>query len=88
MADLILSLDDLTLAEIESIEDRAGAPLNVIQERSIAKLAHGLAFVAKTRSDPGLDLDEAWSDAGSLKMVDVANMFGGDDDVDPTEEGD
>jgi len=81
-----IDINDLTLDEIEKIEDRTGVAFNLIQERSIAKLARGIAFVSLLRGDSGLADDEAWMQAGSVKMADAVAMISDDEveELDPT----
>ncbi len=77
-----INMDDLTLGEIEAIEDRFGCSFEEARQKSIGKLARGVAFTALVRE--GRSPDEAWDEAGDIKMVDMTGIFD-DDDVDPTD---
>lgn len=61
-------LDDLTLDEVEAIEDRnGGIPFSDLSFGS-AKVMKSIAYALMTRNNPEL----AWEDVGKVKVIDFA----------------
>jgi hypothetical protein len=72
------SLDELTLGELEGLEDHMGLPLSQIDINS-ARAMRYLVYTVKLREEPGYTLELA----GQVRVVDLLPQ---DDDERPTEE--
>lgn len=72
------SLDELTLGELEGLEDHMGLPLSQVDVNS-ARAMRYLVYTVKLREDPGYTLELA----GQVRVVDLLSQ---DDDERPTEE--
>ncbi|MDP9388183.1 MAG: hypothetical protein M3Q48_09810 [Actinomycetota bacterium] len=60
MSDLTIDPDDLTLGEVEQLEELTGKPLGEMFNGAIsAKAATALVYVIKRREDPAFTLDDA-----------------------------
>jgi len=71
------SLDDLTLGELEALEDHMGLPLSQVDMNS-ARAMKFLVWVVKHREDPSFTLEQA----GMVKVTDL--MAGDEEDIPPT----
>lgn len=72
-------LDELTLGELEGLEDHMGLPLSQIDVNS-ARAMRYIVYTVKVRDEPGYTLDLA----GQVRVVDL--MQQGDDTERPTDE--
>lgn len=74
---MALSLNDLTMAEVEELENITGISLSEMADDSKpkAKFMTGLAWIAKRREAP----EFTWGDARELTMSEVSVILGGDD---------
>lgn len=75
-----MEFDDITLGEIEEIEDYAGLPIQQIGDMNTVgthKLRIALAWIVKRREDPKFTL----ADAKKMKASELLSIMGGDDDV-------
>lgn len=79
-----MKIEDLTLAEIEIAERRAGLGLDALDdpERPTAGLLGALAWVAKKRGDPTLTYDD-FMQATTMEQIDQI-IDTGDDEDDPS----
>lgn len=80
-----MKLEDMTLAEIEQLEEASRMSISQLEDRNAPKgrLMRAIAFVAKRRDDP----EYTWDQAGALTMADLDAIvdMGGDEPDDPTE---
>jgi hypothetical protein len=72
------SLDELTLGELEGLEDHMGLPLSQVDVNS-ARAMRYLVYTVKLREDPGYTMELA----GQVRVIDLLSQ---DDDERPTEE--
>lgn len=56
---LKLDQESLTFRELADIEEKLGAPLDVLFEKSRALPMAALAWITKRRTDPGFTFDDA-----------------------------
>lgn len=74
-----MEFDDITLGEIEEIEDYAGMPIQMIGDMDKVgthKLRIALAWIVKRREDPAFTIE----DAKKLKSSELFTIMGGDND--------
>jgi hypothetical protein len=74
-----MDFEDITLGEIEEIEDYAGLPIQMIGEMGTVgthKLRIALAWIVKRRENPKFTIE----DAKKLKTSELMTIMGGDDD--------
>jgi hypothetical protein len=74
-----MEFDDITLGEIEEIEDYAGLPIQMIgdmEKVGTHKLRIALAWIVKRREDPKFTIEHA----KKLKASELFAIMGGDDD--------
>jgi hypothetical protein len=74
-----MDFEDITLGEIEEIEDYAGLPIQMIGEMDKVgthKLRTALAWIVKRRENPKFTIE----DAKKLKASELMTIMGGDDD--------
>jgi hypothetical protein len=64
-----LSLDDLTVGEIEEIEDLLDMPLDALSKEGTkrGKFMRALAFISVRRTNP----EFTWEEAGNIKVRDI-----------------
>lgn len=69
-----MDIDNITLGDIEDIEDYAGLPLSDIGEDKpgVAKLRTALVWVLKRKENPSFTIE----DARKLPSSEVAAIFG------------
>ena len=79
-------LNELTIAEIVEIEDRAGVSLDQFMSADVPKgrMLQVLAFIMRRRQDP----EFTWEDAGNLKIDFSGSSNGEVPEVDPTDASD
>lgn len=79
-----MKLQDLTLAEIEQLEDAAKMSITQLEDPRAPKgrLMRAIAFITVRRDDPSF----SWDDAGALRMdeLDALISLGEEDADDPT----
>jgi hypothetical protein len=71
------SLDDLTLGELEGLEDHLGLPLSQVDVNSARTMKY-LVYIVKHREDPAFTLEQA----GEVKITDL--LSDSEDEVPPT----
>lgn len=73
-----MNVNDLTISEMEEIEDATGMPFGDIldPEKPRSGLLKHLAFVLKRKEDPNFTLAQA----GQMKMEEITDLLTGDDD--------
>lgn len=74
-----MEFDDITLGEIEEIEDYAGLPIQMIgdmEKFGTHKLRIALAWIVKRREDPKFTIENA----KKLKASELFAIMGGDND--------
>ena len=74
-----MDFEDITLGEIEEIEDYAGLPIQMIGDMNKVgthKLRIALAWIVKRRENPKFTIE----DAKKLKASELLSIMGGDDD--------
>lgn len=74
-----MDFEDITLGEIEEIEDYAGLPIQMIGDMNKVgthKLRIALAWIVKRRENPKFSIE----DAKKMKASELLNIMGGDDD--------
>lgn len=73
MPDLAFDFDDLTIEEVEQIEEITGVSIDAIQEKGSAKgkTLRAIVFVVKRRTDPEFTIDAA----GRLPVRDVEALL-------------
>lgn len=72
-----MDFNDITLGEIEEIEDYAGLPVSMIGDvntAGTAKLRTALAWIAKRREDPAFTI----ADARKLSASQLTEIIGGE----------
>jgi hypothetical protein len=71
-----MDFEDITLGEIEEIEDYAGLPISDIGEErpGVIKLRIALAWVLKRRENPSYTIE----DAKKMTAVELTAFFSGD----------
>lgn len=74
------SLDDLTLGELEALEDHMGLPLSQVDLNSARAMKY-LVYLVKHREDPNFTLDNA----GEVKITDLLTQE--EEDNPPAEAG-
>jgi hypothetical protein len=76
-------LDDLTLDEVEAIEDRCGGAAFSNLNFGSAKTMKAIAFTLLSRDDPNL----AYEDVGKVRVIDLAGADEEMPDLPPDSEG-
>lgn len=74
-----MDFEDITLGEIEEIEDYAGLPIQMIGDMNKVgthKLRIALAWIVKRRDNPKFSIE----DAKKMKASELLSIMGGDDD--------
>jgi len=72
-----VDFNDITLGEIEEIEDYAGLPVGMIGDVNTvgtSKLRTAFAWIVKRRTDPAFTVE----DAKKLSAADLTSLLGGD----------
>lgn len=74
MADLAFDFDDLTIDEVEQIEEITGVSIDALQEKGMAKgkTLKAIVFVVKRRADPEFTIEQA----GKLPVRDIEALLG------------
>lgn len=64
-----INLDDLTVGEIEELEDLTDMPLDALSKEGTkrGKFMRALAYISVRRTNP----DFTWEEAGSIKVRDI-----------------
>ncbi len=81
---MALNINSLTLGEVATVERLSNLPFAAIAEDDKPKglALAALAFVAKRRTDPKFE----WNDAQNLTMAEFGALIAMDDEVDPLAE--
>ena len=74
------TLDDLTLGELEALEDHMGLPISQVDLNS-ARAMRFLVWLLKHREDPGFTMERA----GEVKITDLISE--GEDENPPADAG-
>lgn len=75
MSEIEFDFDDLTIAEVETIEDITGISIDQIQAKGTpqGKVLRAIVYVVNHRANPDFTIE----DAGNVKVTAVADMTGG-----------
>ena len=73
-----MNINDLTLGEVEEVENYAGMPLAALadSEAKKGKLLVALAWILKRKQDPSFTIEHA----KRLSMGDINSLLDGDED--------
>ena len=78
LTEVNIDLNDLTIAEMEEIEDLLDLPFDVAfgPKAKKAKAFHAVAFIAAKRENP----DVTWEEVGDVRLTGIAGVTDADED--------